>query len=349
MPRLLITGGAGFIGTNFVRQYLSCRPHAQATVVDALHYAGRKENLADQIAKGQVKFIEADICDVGLMRTIIDQEQIDTVINFAAHTHVDKSIIDPQPFYRNNTQGVCSLLQAATDIFVGKKRGGRFHQVSTDEVYGSLRPGESPWHEEAPLLPNSPYAASKAAAEHFVRAFAQTYGLNTTISRCSNNYGPYQYPEKLIPLALSCLLKGNKVPVYGDGLQRRDWLYVSDHVRALELILERCQGGEIYNIAGGCELTNLELLKFLCQALARIFARRPELFTRYPDCRAARGVSFEQCLEHTTDRKGHDRRYALNDDRIKSKLGFVPVMSFAQGLDNTVLWYIDHEKWLKGL
>ncbi|MBO8414972.1 MAG: dTDP-glucose 4,6-dehydratase [Proteobacteria bacterium] len=357
MSCLLITGGAGFIGSNYV--HLKAQGEHRLIVADALHYAGRREYLQPLIDSGRITFIQADIRDTDLMTQIIEREQVNAVVNFAAHTHVDRSISDPAPFYQNNVEGTCSLLTAALRVFVEQGRGGRYHQVSTDEVYGTLGPDDPAFTELTPFAPNSPYSASKASADHFVRAFHVTYGLDTTISHCSNNYGPYQFPEKLLPLALSRLLYGEKIPVYGDGQQRRDWLYVGDHCRGIDLILEHGRSGERYNIGGGVEISNLQFLRALYQTLCTVMAEHPRLAERYPHFFAAGAAKaagaqagsfdpglvpdFVAVVEHVTDRKGHDRRYALCDDKVRTELGYRPQMDFARGLKHTVLWYIEHD------
>lgn len=347
MSCLLITGGAGFIGSNYV--HLKAQGEHRLIVVDALHYAGRRAYLQPLIDCGRITFVKADIRDTALMTEIIERESVDIVVNFAAHTHVDRSIADPAPFYQNNVEGTCSLLTAALRVFVDKGRGGRFHQVSTDEVYGTLGPDDPPFTEETAFAPNSPYSASKAAADHFVRAFYVTCGLKTTVSHCSNNYGPYQFPEKLLPLALSRMLQGRKIPVYGDGLQRRDWLYVGDHCRGIDLILEKGRAGERYNIGGGVEISNLEFLDLLFNALCQVSADHPELVCRFPHSFAAGAAkgsmlpNFAQIVEHVTDRKGHDRRYAICEDKARTELGYAPQQDFARGLYHTVLWYIEHD------
>lgn len=347
MAALLVTGGAGFIGTNFL--YYLCRPQGglnlSITVLDALHYAGRKERLQPLIDAGRIKFIRGDICDQTLVASILQRERIDTVVNFAAHTHVDRSIADPAPFYRNNVEGVCTLLTACCQYFLDEGHGGRFHQISTDEVYGTLSPDAPAWTEESPLDPSSPYSASKASADHFVSAFARTYGLQASISRCSNNYGPYQFPEKLLPSALQRLLTGQPVPVYGDGLQVRDWLYVDDHCKAVALMLglkPKSHQALVCNVGGGTELTNLAFLELLYQTLRGIFKARPELTARYPDCMALKDQPFERVITHVADRKGHDRRYALKDDKLSALSGYAPSVSAAQGMERAVLWYIEH-------
>ena len=349
MPHLLVTGGAGFIGTNYVYAEAARAQLPPIVVVDALHYAAGEHNLDPLIASGRVKFIKADICDRDVMQTIITREHIDTIVNFAAHTHVDRSIADPTPFVRNNVAGTCALLQAATAVFVDGKLGGRFHQISTDEVYGSLDADALPWDEKEILAPSSPYAASKASAEHFVHAFARTYGLEVTISRCSNNYGPFQHPEKLLPKALACLLQGKRIPLYGDGLQKRDWMYLDDHVRAIDLILEHGTVGETYNLGGNCECTNREILHALYEAVAALFATRPELATRYPHSFITRHLPFAQVLQEVCDRKGHDRRYSLNCTKAQQELNFRPQVGLQQGLAQVVLWYIEHENWRQNL
>ena len=275
-PRnLCITGGAGFIGANFVRHWLDRTREGQVVVFDALTYAGNLENLAGLERNPRYVFVRGDICDEGAVRGLLERYRIDTVVHFAAESHVDRSILGPDDFIRTNVIGTHVLLKAAKALWLdrGTAAAHRFHHVSTDEVYGSLRPDDAPFHESSPYAPNSPYSASKAGSDHLVRAYHETYGLDTTVTNCSNNYGPYQFPEKLIPLTLINILLGKPLPVYGDGLQVRDWLHVADHCAAISLALERGRSGEVYNIGGNSETTNMQVVRTLCGLVDRVSRR----------------------------------------------------------------------------
>src|ERR1700744_5422735 len=267
-PRnVFITGGAGFIGSNLVHHWLANTRGGKVVVFDALTYAGNIDNLADIAANPRYLFVKGDICDEANVRALLAQHQIDTIVHFAAESHVDRSILGPDDFIRTNVIGTHSLLKAAKALWIDQKvvPEHRFHHVSTDEVYGSLSPSDAPFHEDSPYAPNSPYSASKAASDHLVRAYHETYGLNTTVTNCSNNYGPYHFPEKLIPLTIVNILRGKPLPVYGDGLQIRDWLHVADHCEAIALALSRGASGEVFNIGGSGETTNLEIVRSLCE------------------------------------------------------------------------------------
>ena len=307
--RVLVTGGAGFIGSNFTRMALrgDFESITEVTVLDKLTYAGDRNNLHFAERNPRFKFIQGDICDPFVVRQALDG--VDAILNFAAESHVDRSIENSTEFIRTNILGVQVLLDAALEVGVK-----RYLQVSTDEVYGSISEGS--WTETEPLLPNSPYAASKASADLLVRAYNRTHQLNTVITRCSNNYGPNQYPEKLIPLFVSKLIKGEKVPVYGNGLNVRDWLHVDDHCRGIAIVLEKGLSGEIYNIGGGTELSNIELTKLLVEPFGK----------------------FEDFVEYVEDRKGHDLRYSVNWDKI-STIGYRPIVDFQTGIANAIKWY----------
>ncbi|MGO0122936.1 dTDP-glucose 4,6-dehydratase [Desulfothermobacter acidiphilus] len=319
--RLLVTGGAGFIGSNFVRYILQKYPDWEVLNLDKLTYAGNLDNLRDVESLPGYRFVQGDIADPGLVEELMAGGW-DAVVNFAAETHVDRSIADSSPFVRTNVEGVRVLLEAAR-----RHKIPLFLQVSTDEVYGSLREKDPPFTESSPLLPNSPYAASKAAADLLCRAYHRTYGLPVIITRCSNNFGPYQFPEKLIPLAVTNLLEGKPVPVYGDGRNIRDWIYVEDHCRALELVLLKGRPGDIYNIGGGQEMRNLELLKEILRLLGK----------------------GEEYLVFVPDRPGHDWRYALDSSKIERELGFERKHTFAEALRRTVKWYVENEWWWRPL
>ena len=335
--RLLVTGGAGFIGTNFVHYWLEQYPDTHIVVLDVLTYAGRRENLQVHEGKSNFRFVQGDILDQALVTTLLREETIDTIVHFAAESHVDRSIYGPDAFLKTNIDGTHSLLKAAKTVWLDEKPGfaHRFHHVSTDEVYGTLSPTDPAFTETTPYAPNSPYAASKAASDHIVRAYQHTYGLQTTTSNCSNNYGPYQYPEKLIPLAISRLLQGQAVPIYGDGLQVRDWLYVDDHNRGIDLIIRKGRIGETYNICGNNEQANIDLVHALCELLD---ARFPESLN----------VPHQQHITYVTDRPGHDRRYAIDNSKICYELGYQPQETFTSGLNKTVEWYLNGAAFWRG-
>lgn len=317
--KALITGGCGFIGSNFVRMALKeFHDFDRVINLDALTYAGNLENLWDVEHDERYRFVRGDIADAALVNQLFEEERPDVVLNFAAESHVDRSIEDPHVFLKTNVLGTQVLLDAA------RRHGvARFVQVSTDEVYGSLGPVGS-FTESTPLAPRSPYSASKAAADHLVMAYHHTYGLYTLITRCSNNYGPYQFPEKLIPLMILNAFNWRELPVYGDGLYIRDWLHVADHCRALELVLAYGEAGEVYNIGGGTEMTNLELVQLILKVLDR------------PD----------SLIRHVQDRPGHDRRYAIDSTRIRRDLGWIPQVGFKEGLAATVRWYLENTDWV---
>jgi len=338
MKNILVTGGAGFIGSNFVRYVLREDPAVEIVNLDALTYAGSLENLRDLPDPDRHHFVQGDICDDQLIQRLLQEHEIDTIVHFAAESHVDRSIYGPQAFVRTNVQGTFVLLEAAKKAWLedGTARDVRFHHVSTDEVYGSLGPADPPFTETTPYAPNSPYAASKAASDHLVRAYAHTYGLPVTISNCSNNYGPYQFPEKLIPLMILRALRGEGLPIYGDGGQIRDWLYVEDHCEALWRVVRHGELGETYNIGGGNQPTNLQLVKMLCAILDD---RLPE--SRYRP--------HESLIEFVADRPGHDRRYAMDIGKIRADLGWEPKQNLESGLERTVGWYLEHTAWLHAI
>ena len=344
MARLLVTGGAGFIGGNFVHHWRARHPGDEIVVLDALTYAGNAETIGE--AAG-VSLIVGDICDTALVETLLRGRQLDTIVHFAAESHVDRSIAAPDAFIQTNLLGTHSLLAAAQKVWLdeGSGRPHRFHHVSTDEVYGSLEPDDPAFCETTPYAPNSPYSASKAGSDHLVRAWHHTYGLQTTASNCSNNYGPYQFPEKLIPLFLVNALSNKRLPVYGDGQNRRDWLHVEDHCRGIELVLERGRVVETYNLGGGAELSNLELVEQLCGWIDRAFGADPQLAKRFPFAPAARGEQSIILRQFVEDRKGHDRRYAIDAGKAQAELGYAPSRSFGEGLAQTLQWYLDNEQW----
>jgi dTDP-glucose 4,6-dehydratase len=345
---LLVTGGAGFIGANFVRHWRARRPGDALVVLDALTYCGNRASLE---GVSDIRFVHGDIRDARLVEELLREHAIDTLVHFAAESHVDRSIAGPDAFVQTNIVGTHTLLEAARSAWLGRGsvRPHRFHHVSTDEVYGSLGPGDPAATEGSPYAPNSPYAASKAAADHLVRACHRTYGLEVTISNCSNNFGPRQFPEKLIPLFLINALHGRTLPVYGDGLQIRDWLHVDDHCRAIAAILERGRAGECYNIGGGVEMANLDLAEMLCRTVDEAFRRDPRLATRFPAAPAAGGAPTAGLIRHVADRPGHDRRYAIDGAKIRDELGFAASGSFGEKLRATLDWYLANEAWWRGI
>jgi dTDP-glucose 4,6-dehydratase len=346
-----ITGGAGFIGANFVRHWLKRTGNGRVVVFDALTYAGNLENLAGLERDPRYAFVRGDICDENAVRAVFEQFHIDTVVHFAAESHVDRSILGPDDFIRTNVVGTHSLLKAAKALWLERKSvpAHRFHHVSTDEVYGSLGPDDAPFHEATPYAPNSPYSASKAASDHLVRAYRETYGLDTTVTNCSNNYGPYQFPEKLIPLTLINILLGRPLPVYGDGLQVRDWLHVADHCAAISAALERGKSGEVYNIGGNSETTNIHLVRTLCALVDEHLADRPDLRAAYPASPGAKGAHAAQLISHVRDRPGHDRRYAIDYRKAQRELGYAPALDLTQGLCETLAWYLSNRAWWEAL
>jgi len=317
--RLLVTGGAGFIGSNYVRRILdgTLSGIESVVVLDKMTYAGNRSNLPHEIS-GQFQFIEGDICDQELFRSLL--ASVDSVINFAAESHVDRSIRDSSVFIKTNIEGVNSILQVMKSM-----KSKRFVQISTDEVYGSIEKGA--WDENEPLLPNSPYAASKASAELIVRAYTRTYGLDTRITRCSNNYGPYHYPEKLIPLFITNILKNKKVPLYGSGLNVRDWLHVDDHCQGIHKVLFSEKSGEVFNIGGGEELTNLDITKLILEEM---------------ECN-------QSMIQPVEDRLGHDFRYSVDWTKIQIQLGYNPKVKFIDGLRDTIMWYRENTSWWEPL
>ena len=345
MRRLLVTGGAGFIGTNFVRYWHAIHPGEEITVLDALTYAGRRENLT---GLGAVNFIHGDICNQALVEKSLVDHSIDTIVHFAAESHVDRSIAGPDAFIETNIVGTHSLLKAAKRVWLdgGSGKPHRFHHVSTDEVYGTLGPDDSAFTESTAYAPNSPYAASKAGSDHLVRAYFRTFGLQTSISNCSNNYGPYQFPEKLLPLFITNALHGKPLPIYGDGQNVRDWLFVEDHCRAIDLILAKANAGSVYNVGGGREMSNLEVVEALCSAVDDAFREGGELARRYPHAPAARGIVTSSLKRFVSDRLGHDRRYAIDCSKIERELGYrAEVADFASGFSQTLAWYLTHQNW----
>ncbi|MGH8218247.1 MAG: dTDP-glucose 4,6-dehydratase [Steroidobacteraceae bacterium] len=349
MHRLLVTGGAGFIGTNFVHYRLREHPDDRLVVLDALTYAGNFANL--NLVKGlpQLRLVHGDICDRALVEEVMRAEQIDTIVHFAAESHVDRSIASPEVFIRTNVLGTHALLDVSRKLWLRERFAAdhRFHHISTDEVYGSLGADDPAFSEDRPYSPNSPYAASKAASDHLVRAYHHTYGLRTTISNCSNNYGPFQFPEKLIPLLITNILSGRPLPIYGDGRNVRDWLHVNDHCRGIDLILSHGRVGEVYNVGGRSECENLQLARLLCETADEIFRRRPELQARFASAPAARGEPSAALIRFVADRPGHDRRYAIDCAKIERQLHFALSTDLRSGLRATLEWYIENETWVE--
>jgi dTDP-glucose 4,6-dehydratase len=348
MRRLLVTGGAGFIGSNFVHHRLRGHPGDRLVTLDALTYAGNRANLAGASSHPGFSFVHGNICDLELVTRLLRDERIDTIVHFAAETHVDRSIAGPASFIQTNVVGTYTLLEAARQVWLKEHtvEQHRFHHISTDEVYGSLGPEDPPFRETTPYAPNSPYSASKAASDHLVRSYHHTYGLRVTTSNCSNNYGPYHFPEKLIPLIIVNILHGRPLPIYGDGRNVRDWLHVSDHCRAIELILEKGRVGEVYNIGGRAETENLNLVRSLCSIAEQEFRSRPELAERYPQ---SPGSNFSALIRFVTDRPGHDRRYAIDCSKIQQQLAFSPRVSLSEGLRDTFAWFADNDSWWRPL
>jgi dTDP-glucose 4,6-dehydratase len=335
---LLVTGGAGFIGSNFIRQRLLENQSLLTKLInlDALTYAGNLANLSDLTHDPRYVFVNGDIADIALIGKVFVDHQIDAVVNFAAESHVDRSIDSPEPFFQTNVLGTLRLLNCVKqhwqELPETKKSAFRFLHVSTDEVYGSLGVTDKPWDEECPYEPNSPYAASKAASDHIVRSFQHTYHLPTLTTNCSNNYGPYHFPEKLIPLMILNALEGKPLPIYGDGQQIRDWLYVDDHATAIWLVLTKGRVGETYNVGGLNERPNVDIVNRICSILDR---RSPR----------ADGKSYAAQITYVADRPGHDRRYAIDSTKIRRELGWSPKEDFETGIEKTVDWYLTHRSW----
>lgn len=333
---VLVTGGAGFIGSNFLNHLVPLHPDYQFVCLDALTYAGNLANLSSLKEKPNFVFAHGSIEDEEFVDALFDEHNFTHVVNMAAESHVDRSIVDPNAFVKTNVLGTVNLLHNARRHWL--KEGQKVYEklfvhVSTDEVYGSLSPNESAFTERHRYDPHSPYSASKASSDHFVRAYADTYGLPVAISNCSNNYGPYQFPEKLIPLVINNIIEKRPIPVYGDGLQVRDWLFVLDHVRGIEMIMEKGQPRETYNIGGNEEKTNLELIHLLIKLVDKKLNR-------------AEGSSID-LITHVKDRPGHDVRYAIDASKIRKELGWKPSVTFEEGIEKTVNWYLDNEKWFR--
>ncbi len=340
MRNILITGGAGFIGSNFIRYLLRAEKDVHVTNLDALTYAGSLENLKDVANDPHYAFAHGNICHTEFVEQLLNERSIDTIVHFAAESHVDRSILGPKQFIETNVMGTFSMLEAARKVWLQQKgqplEGFRFHHVSTDEVFGSLAPGESAWTEETPYAPNSPYAASKASSDHLVRSYGHTYGLPYTITNCSNNYGPYQFPEKLIPLMILNAIEGKPLPVYGDGQQIRDWLHVEDHCEAIHLVLAKGKTGETYNIGGENQPANLTIVETICDILDEL---DPE----------SQHKPHRNLIQFVKDRPGHDRRYDMDTHKISAELGWRPRHSLTEGLLDTVKWYLTHPEWVTAI
>jgi dTDP-glucose 4,6-dehydratase len=338
MQNVLVTGGAGFIGSNFVRYLLANEPQIQVVNLDVLTYAGSLENLKDLPDPRRHTFVKGDICDRPLVEDLLRRHAIDTVVHFAAETHVDRSILDPEKFIRTNVLGTYTLLEAARRVWLedSSPAGVRFHHISTDEVFGMLGPTDPAFSESTPYAPNSPYAASKASSDHLVRAYGHTYGLPFTITNCTNNYGPYQFPEKLIPLMILNAQAGRPLPIYGDGQQIRDWLYVEDHCEAIRTVLLKGRPGETYAVGGDNQPANLTVVKTLCEILDECQPNSPF-------------VPHASLIQYVTDRPGHDRRYDMNIAKLRQELGWEPRQSLESGLLKTVEWYLAHPEWVEAI
>ena len=337
---VLVTGGAGFIGSNFIRYIQKQNPRTKVINLDLLTYAGSLENLKGLPDQDPYTFIKGDICDSSLVESILRDEEVDAIVHFAAETHVDRSLEGPGAFIETNIVGTYTLLEAARKVWLTErnlnKQRVRFHHVSTDEVFGTLAPEDPAFEETTPYAPNSPYAASKASSDHLVRAYGHSFGLPFTISNCSNNYGPYQFPEKLIPLMILNAINGKGLPIYGDGKQIRDWLFVEDHCDAIWTILQNGRDGESYNIGGGNQPTNIEIVKTICSILDE-------------EGVGENGQPHSRLIEYVKDRPGHDRRYAMNINKINAELGWQPRHNLEDGLRSTVEWYLNNNAWLEAI
>jgi dTDP-glucose 4,6-dehydratase len=336
METYLVTGGAGFIGTNFIRYTLQNDPEVRIVTLDALTYSGNLENLNNLPNQERHNFIHGNICDSELVYQLLNMYSVTRIVHFAAESHVDRSIIDPTQFIQTNIVGTYSLLESSRKYWTDtlhRKDSFRFHHISTDEVYGTLNKTDPAWTEKSPYSPNSPYSASKAASDHLVRSYGHTYDLPYTITNCSNNYGPYQFPEKLIPLMILNAMDGQPLPVYGDGQQVRDWVHVEDHCEAVALVIKKAATGSTYNVGGDNQTSNLTVVQTICDLLDELAP-------------SAAGGSYSKLIKYVDDRPGHDRRYAMNITKINRDLGWYPKHTLGDGLRKTVTWYLNHQDWV---
>jgi dTDP-glucose 4,6-dehydratase len=347
VSNLLITGGAGFIGVNLVKWWLNNHQGDHIVILDALTYAGNAKSLEDVLGHPGVTFVQGDIKDTLLVESLLRDHQLNLLIHLAAESHVDRSIEGPDQFIDTNVIGTHSLLKAARTVWFesGRWMKHRFHHVSTDEVYGSLGTHDPAFSEVTPYAPNSPYSASKAASDHLVRAYHHTFGMEVSTTNCSNNYGAYQFPEKLIPLILTNILAGKPLPIYGDGMNVRDWLHVTDHCRGIDLAISKGRVGETYCIGGRNEAPNLDIVHALCRQIDERFRENPELSKRFPNCPSANGSENTSLITYVTDRPGHDRRYAIDPTKASNELGYEPLMTFESGMSETVDWYLGNQEW----
>lgn len=338
--RILVTGGAGFIGSNFIQYVTQTQPDVFILNLDLLTYAGSLENLKDLPAESRYEFVKGDICNQAFVEDLLRRYEIDAVVHFAAESHVDRSILGPGAFVQTNIFGTFALLEAVRKVWLEERKADgssvRFHHISTDEVFGSLAPDDPAFEETTPYSPNSPYSASKASSDHLVQAYSHTYNLPVTLTNCSNNYGPYQFPEKLMPLMILNALEGKPLPIYGDGQQIRDWLYVEDHCEAIWTVLQNGRTGETYNVGGNNQPTNMSIVDAICTILDELKPDSPH----HPHASLKKFV---------TDRKGHDRRYAVNISKISSELGWQPKHNLQDGLRQTIGWYLENSEWVKAI
>ena len=340
MKTYLVTGGAGFIGANFIEYLFDTKQDIKIINVDSLTYSGNLENLKNVELNPNYQFVKADICDKAAMTALFAEHEIDYVVHFAAESHVDRSIRNPEIFAQTNIMGTLNLLNAAKCAWEtedGFQEGKKYLQVSTDEVYGSLEEEGEYFYETTPLDPHSPYSASKASADMLVKSYMDTYHFPANITRCSNNYGPYQFPEKLIPLMINNALSGKNLPIYGDGLNVRDWLYVRDHAKAISMVIDNGELGEIYNVGGHNEKTNMEIVTIILETLQELLADSDE----------RKKFITKDLITHVEDRKGHDRRYAIAPDKIKKDIGWYPETMFEEGIRLTIKWYLEHQSWME--
>lgn len=351
MKKLLVTGGAGFIGANFAHYWLREYTGDKVVVLDALTYAGNVASLDGLKSNSDFTFVQGDIKDQPLIEKLLREHEIDTLVHFAAESHVDRSISGPDVFIETNVIGTHSLLKAARQVWIdeGAVAEHRFHHVSTDEVYGALGPNDPAFSETTQYAPNSPYSASKAASDHLVRSYLHTFGLQVSTSNCSNNYGPFHFPEKLIPLIITNILNNQPLPIYGDGQQIRDWLYVDDHARGIDKVIRKGVVGETYNIGGINEWANIDIVNLLCKEVDKRLQETPEFGERFPLAPVVNGRKSTDLIEYVEDRRGHDRRYAINPDKANAELDYQPVETFETGIAKTINWYLETPQWWEPL